>query len=59
MPPEGIERNWLNMDEMSNLLAVARGQGTPACTIDEGICAQKIATLARQSAQDGMKKILR
>jgi len=58
-PPDGFERNSLFLDEMRNFLAVARGEAQPACTLEDGIRALKIALLARQSAQDGLWKDLR
>lgn len=58
LPPEGFERNWLFMEEMSHFLAVARGEAQPVCTLDDGIRALEIALLARQSAQDGIRKVL-
>jgi len=58
MPPEGFDRNWLFMDEMRNFLSAARGEAAPACTLDDGIRALKIALSARESAADGQRKLL-
>ncbi len=58
-PPEGFERNWLFLDEMRNFLAVARCEAQPACTLEDGIRALEMALLARESAADGRRKILR
>jgi predicted dehydrogenase len=57
-PPEDFERNWLFMDEIRNLLAVARGEAAPACTLEDGIRALEIAVRALESCADGSKKML-
>ena len=58
LPPAGFERNWLFMDEMRNLLALARGEVSPVCSLDDGVRALQIALAARESAVDGMRKSL-
>jgi predicted dehydrogenase len=41
--PPGFERNQLFLDEMRNFLAVARGEAQPACTLDDGLQALRLA----------------
>lgn len=57
-PPPGFERNDLFLDEMRNFIAMARGEAQPACTLDDGIRALEIALCARESASDGLRKVL-
>ncbi len=35
--PEGFERNWLFLEEMRHLLAVARFEAQPVCSLEDGI----------------------
>lgn len=58
LPPPGFERNWLFLDEMRSFIAVARGEASPACTLEDGIAALEIAVRARESAEDGQRKEL-
>ena len=51
--PEGFERNHLFLAEMRHFLCVARGEASPACTLEDGSKALELATAARFSAQDG------
>jgi predicted dehydrogenase len=53
LPPPGFERNTLFLDEMRNFLAVIRGREAPACTLEEGIYAMRLALAAHLSAQRG------
>jgi predicted dehydrogenase len=50
-PPSGFERNTLFLDEMRNFLAAIRGLEKPACTLEEGICAMRLALAVHLSAQ--------
>ncbi len=59
MPPQGFERNWLFMDELRNLIAVARSEAQPTCTLEDGIRALEIALCARESAQDGQMRVMK
>jgi predicted dehydrogenase len=52
-PPAGFERNTLFLDEMRNFLASIRGEEKPACTLEDGICALKLALAVHSSAQRG------
>jgi predicted dehydrogenase len=52
-PPPGFERNSLFLDEMRNFLAVIRGEAEPACTLEQGICALRLALAVHTSAQSG------
>lgn len=52
-PPAGFERNDLFLDEMRNFLAVARGEAQPACNLEQGICALRLALAVHTSAQSG------
>jgi predicted dehydrogenase len=52
-PPPGFERNSLFLDEMRNFLAVIRGEAEPACTLEQGACALRLALAVHASAQSG------
>jgi predicted dehydrogenase len=52
-PPEGFERNDLFLEEMRHFLALARGEVEPACTLEDGIQALKLALAALKSASEG------
>jgi len=49
-PPENFERNDLFLAEMRHFLAVARGQEVPACTLEDGLQALKLALSAQQGS---------
>lgn len=55
-PPEGFDRNWLFMDEMRNLLAMAAGEAQPVCSLADGIQALKLSLAARECATNGQTK---
>lgn len=44
-PPPGFERNDLFLAQTRHLLAVARGQETPRCTLQDGVRALELAAL--------------
>lgn len=46
--PEGFERNVLFIDQMRHLIAVARGEAQPQCTLEDGIQALRMALDARR-----------
>lgn len=50
-PPPDFERNTLFLDEMRNFLAVIRGEAEPACTLEDGIWAMRLALAVHRSAQ--------
>lgn len=52
-PPTGFERNVMFMDEMRHFIAVARGEASPLCTLDDGITALQMAQAVYKAAQDG------
>jgi predicted dehydrogenase len=52
-PPPGFERNSMFLDEMRNFLAAIRGQAEPACTLEQGIRALRLALAVHASAQSG------
>jgi predicted dehydrogenase len=52
-PPPGFERNTLFMDEMRNFFAAIRGEAHPACTLEDGICAMRLALAVHLSSQEG------
>lgn len=52
-PPPGFERNTLFVDEMRNFLAVARGEAEPACPLEAGLCALRLALAVHESSQSG------
>jgi predicted dehydrogenase len=47
-PPLGFERNWLFLDEMRHFIEVARGITKPACSLQDGVMALRLALAARQ-----------
>jgi predicted dehydrogenase len=53
-PPAGFERNDMFLDEMRNFLRVARGESSPMCSLEEGLCVQWIIERIRASAEGGM-----
>jgi predicted dehydrogenase len=57
MPP-GFERNDLFLAEMRHFLAVARGEATPLCTLEDGIQALRLALAAQRSVETGKISIL-
>jgi predicted dehydrogenase len=52
-PQPGFERNELFLAEMRHFLALVRGETQPACTLDDGVQALKLALAARQSGRQG------
>jgi predicted dehydrogenase len=48
-----FERNDLFLAEMRHFLAVARGEVQPACNLEDGIAALRLALAAQQSARQG------
>jgi len=52
-PPPGFDRNTMFLDEMRNFLAAIRGEADPACTLEQGICALRLALAVHVSAQRG------
>jgi len=52
-PPAGFERNTLFLDEMRNFLAVMRDEAESVCTLEQGICALRLALAVHESAQSG------
>lgn len=51
--PFGFKRNTLFMNEMRHFLAVARGEQTPLCSLQDGIQALKLALAVLRSAREG------
>jgi predicted dehydrogenase len=51
--PEGFTRNDLFLAQMRHFLAVARGECTPLCTLDDGVRALQLALAVHQSQQRG------
>ena len=43
-PPKGFERNWMFVEEARHFVKVARGEGVPLCTLEDGIGTLRIAT---------------
>jgi predicted dehydrogenase len=52
-PPPGFERNTMFLDEMRNFLAAIRGEAEPACTLEQGIYALRLALAVHDSTQHG------
>jgi predicted dehydrogenase len=52
-PPPGFDRNGMFLAEMRHFLDCVYGQVTPACGLDDGIAALRIALAAKRSALEG------
>ncbi len=52
-PPAGFERNVMFMDQTRHLLAVARGEAQPVCSLQDGIEALRLALAAHASSEQG------
>ena len=52
-PPTGFGRNVMFMDEMRHFIAVAKGEASPLCTLEDGITALQMAQAVYKAAQDG------
>ncbi|HEX5810442.1 MAG TPA: Gfo/Idh/MocA family oxidoreductase, partial [Anaerolineales bacterium] len=52
-PPDGYERNHLFMAQTRHFLAVARGEAEPACSLQDGIIALRLALAAYESQRTG------
>jgi predicted dehydrogenase len=53
LPPVGFDRNDMFLAEMRNLIAVARGEEDPRCTLRDGIEAVRVVQAFSQAAQSG------
>jgi predicted dehydrogenase len=51
-PPAGFERNSMFLDEMRNFIAMLQGKEEPACTLEDGIYALKLARSVMRSGND-------
>lgn len=51
----GFERNTLFLDQMRHFLAVARGETTPLCTLDDGVQALRLALAVHLSQSQGRR----
>lgn len=57
--PQAFERNAMFLAEMRHFLDVIEGKSEPACTLEDGIFALRLALAAKQSSQnDGKKQVL-
>jgi predicted dehydrogenase len=56
--PAGFERNDLFLREMRHFLPLGGSEEEPACTLEDGIQALRLALAARQSAETGEIAIL-
>lgn len=52
-PPSGFERNVMFLDQTSNLLAMARGEAEPVCSLQDGIQALRLALAVTESSDQG------
>ena len=52
-PPAGFERNSLFVEEMRHFLQVIAGEARPACSLEDGVEALRLALAALQSASSG------
>jgi predicted dehydrogenase len=50
--PAGFERNTLFLDEMRNFIEVIRGKAVPACSLQDGIYALKLALAALRGGRE-------
>jgi predicted dehydrogenase len=53
--PDGFERNVLFLDEMRHFIAMTEGNVSPACSLEDGIWALRLALSAHQSIEKGVK----
>ena len=51
LPPEGFERNELFLSELRHLIAVARDEVDPLCTLQDGVRALKLAGAVHESSR--------
>ena len=51
--PQGFERNDMFLAQMRHFLAVANGEETPRCTLQDGLKALQLALAAHESQQKG------
>ena len=51
--PEGFTRNDLFQAQLRHFLAVARGESTPLCTLEDGVRALQLALAVHESQQAG------
>lgn len=49
-PEADFERNWMFLEQMRHFIAVARGEAQPACTLQDGVRALRLALAALESA---------
>jgi predicted dehydrogenase len=54
-PPKGFERNHLFLRELEHFLACIEGRESPACTLDDGIQALRVALAAHRAADEGKR----
>ena len=52
-PPQAFERNSMFLEEMRHFLAVVRGETQPACSLEDGLQAMRLALAAALAAQEG------
>jgi predicted dehydrogenase len=50
--PAGFERNTLFLDEMCNFIEVIQGKADPACSLQDGVYALKLALAALRGGQE-------
>jgi predicted dehydrogenase len=51
--PAGFDRNRMFLDEMKHFLECISGAASPACGLDDGLAALRIALAAKRSAAEG------
>jgi predicted dehydrogenase len=54
-PPPDFKRNHLFLDEMRHFLAVMDGEEGPACSLEDGLAALRLALAAHRSARTGQQ----
>jgi predicted dehydrogenase len=53
-PPEGFERNQLFLAQTRHFMEIVRGEPEPACTLEDGIMALRLALAAYASQESGI-----
>jgi predicted dehydrogenase len=53
-PPEGFERNQLFLAQTRHFMEIMRGESEPACTLQDGIMALRLALAAYASQESGI-----
>ncbi len=55
LPPQGFDRQGLFLAEMRHFLDCLAGHARPACTLEDGEAALRLALVARRSSEEGRR----